>query len=278
MPVQAELQPTESDLEGSRSPSDTFQQPRPPADEGGETDDFAPQPLADFNPDSLIDSDNNQTFPGQSAPESNQFARNEPTMSAPRSPVRLTRAPSMFGDFFSGGNMVMDTGTSFIDADLPLAGGSRRVKIGENNHVLPMDRMVLAHNHFHNALTLFRADGISPNVVEGANIDRFTFALEKTLGAKNASIEIRSHLTSDYDIGFSDLNVEGGSAGNLALILKLLLWRNDTAAISAGLGLELPTGSDVDGTLPVLASSFRIDNNAVHILPYCLLSAGAGLI
>jgi hypothetical protein len=62
--------------------------------------------------------------------------------------------------------------------------------------------------------------------------------------------------------------MEGGRVGNLAVSLKRLLYRTPTTAISAGLGITVPTGSDARGTLPAGPVSYSVQNDAVHLLPY----------
>jgi hypothetical protein len=193
----------------------------------------------------------------------------------------------MFGDFFGRGGTITGTdvlGTTPIFsitgvADVPLAGGARGLKIGENNKAVPVDRVYVTYNHYHNALQ-YRTTGINPTIppftpfsaTDDASIDRFTFGLEKTFLCGWASLELRMPLTGEYDFDFASgdpngiVTAEGGNVGNLSLISKLALVREECCAVSAGLGIEAPTGSDAEARIAF--TNYRIVNEAVHLHPY----------
>ena len=80
-------------------------------------------------------------------------------------------------------------------------------------------------------------------------------------------------LAGRTDFSTPDFGVSGGDVGNLAVIVKRLVYRCDTLAVSIGLGIDTPTGSDVTGfaTSPVpvtKSATFVVHNEAVHLLPY----------
>jgi hypothetical protein len=54
--------------------------------------------------------------------------------------------------------------------------------------------------------------------------------------------------------------------GNLSIALKRLLYEGDDFAFSAGLGVGLPTGSDVEGS--AFGQSFEVENEAVDLQPF----------
>ena len=57
--------------------------------------------------------------------------------------------------YFAGGVQLAFSAPAapmFGTFDLPLAGGTRRLKVGENNSALVQDRIELLYNHYHNAL------------------------------------------------------------------------------------------------------------------------------
>jgi hypothetical protein len=54
--------------------------------------------------------------------------------------------------------------------------------------------------------------------------------------------------------------------GNLNLVLKHLIYQDEAFAVALGMGLGLPTGSDLTGTFG--ADSFRLTNDSVYLLPY----------
>ena len=129
---------------------------------------------------------------------------------------RLSRTPPSLGDFFYSDALVLSGSV----VEMPLAGGSRRVKISEGNMASPVDRVYFQYNHFHNAINVF--DG-GPGIYRNGSIDRFTFAFEKTFCRKEASIEVRLPLTNGFESGslhFSEESVSGGQVGDLSAHLQ----------------------------------------------------------
>lgn len=209
--------------------------------------------------------------PRRAAPES-QFRRAAtPTR---RPPTRLASVPNMFGDFLGGGPVLTAT---FQDQSLGLkrqfaatlvpSGGGRHTKIGEQNKALPEDRVYFFYNHFENAQAASDVAG----AVRQFPIDRYTFGFEKTFFDGIWSVELRMPLSNSFDFtgnpaNPADFNIAGGSAGNLAIIPKCLLYESEVTAFSAGLGIELPTGSDMSGQ--AFGGAFQVSNDAVHFSPY----------
>lgn len=192
--------------------------------------------------------------------------------------IRLARAPNMFGDLFGGGTLTLSS-QRFEPIDnqpapmavtsFPLAGGSRRIKIAENDKALPRDRIFFFYNHFHNALSAEALDLRFGDVTSGraSSIDRYTFGFEKTFQDGWSSVAVRMPFTGDsFDFNTPDLAAAGGETGNLAVVVKRLLYASDTLAVAAGLGIDTPTGSDAVGRLSDV--NFRIKNEAVHLLPF----------
>ncbi len=203
----------------------------------------------------------------------------------PRRPTdRLSSVPQMFGDFFANsGQLLVDADPNspqdFFLTDVPMAGGSRRVKIGENNKPYTDDRVYFMYNHFHNALQVredpdvdFATGDITgfSGAARKFPVDRYTFGIEKSFFDGSFSAEVRMPFTSTFDFASStpssDFNVSGGNVGNLAVILKALLFASDNGAVAAGLGFDLPTGSDVSGRFG--DTNFSIENQAYHFLPF----------
>jgi hypothetical protein len=200
-----------------------------------------------------------------------------------RSGDRLSSVPQMFGDFFAnGGQFLVDAqftgGPQLVFADVPTAGGSRRVKIGENNKPYTDDRVYFMYNHFHNALQVrgpvvdFETQQITgfAGPARQFPVDRYTFGIEKSFFDGSCSAELRMPFSSTYeftdDQPGSHFDIRGGKVGNLAVILKALLLASDTSAVAAGLGIDLPTGSDVNGRFA--NTNFAVQNQAYHLLPF----------
>lgn len=182
----------------------------------------------------------------------------------------------MFGDIFaSAGQLQLQfrenaqglVGTAA--ADIPLGGGSRRVKIGENNSSLPVDRLIFMYNHFQGALESRISTPFGP-ITRSYAVDRYTFGFEKTMFDGNSSCQVMMPFTGLPTLGAgvpgSPLTVDGGDVGNLAIIFKQLLLTRDDVALAAGLGLDVPTGDDV--LVQQDTTDMRIQNQALHLLPY----------
>jgi hypothetical protein len=183
---------------------------------------------------------------------------------------RLAGTPNMFGDFFNnmGGGVLVAPGY----ADLPLAAASRRVKIAENDNALPQDRVFFLYNHFENALQMSSAPfGRVPSTERSFSVDRYTFGLEKRFLNDCWSVELRMPLAGRTEFLTPAFGVSGGSTGNLAVIVKRAVYESDITAVSVGLGIDTPTGSDVQGYASfntLRTNYFTVQNNAVHLLPY----------
>ncbi len=206
--------------------------------------------------------------------------------SARPSSNRLASAPDMFGDFFmSGGNLnfarndqgaangLPPTAGSF---SVPSAGGSRRVKIAENNKAMPDDRLIFSYNHFENALQYTETPLLNPaaRVTQGLPIDRYTFGIEKTFLEGLWSCEVRMPFQGAFGFEGTDQSGTGGQIGNLAVILKHLIVEDDDFAFVVGMGIDIPTGSDftlIDRSgVPPFPQPSRITfyNDSLHLLPY----------
>jgi hypothetical protein len=190
---------------------------------------------------------------------------------ARRSRFRLASVPNMFGDTFPSAGLVFASQTAF--ADVGLAGGARRMKIAENNKALPMDRIIFMYNHFNTALAADEAAFAAPGP-QRFSVERFTIGFEKTFGDGLWSVDLRMPFTNEYNFDSATFDISGGHVGNLAVSLKRLMYEADYYAVAGGLGIDLPTGSDVVGTFP--GSSFTVHNDAVFLMPYLGLLATPG--
>jgi len=183
---------------------------------------------------------------------------------------RLARTPSVFGDGWLAPVIQVDTGTSYIDANLLLAGGSGRLKVADQNKAIPVDRAFLHYSHFHGAADVRRSPGIAQAIssIDSGHVDRFTLGLEKTFLCEQASIEFRLPFTASADYASPDFSMNSGDIGNLSIILKKLWVETDTLAVSYGMGIVTPTGSNINGVLPTLTAEFTIENRAVDLVPF----------
>lgn len=170
-------------------------------------------------------------------------------------------APLVIGDFLYRGAFLQTSGG--LNSTLPIASGTARVKVCEKYGVIPVDRVFISYNHFHNALQTQVAGG--PTNEE--NLDRVIFGGERTFWDDQLSIQAQLPITSRYADTDEFFGVSGGDWGNLAMSLKVLLYQVDSDfAVTAGLGVGLPTGSDgkgFDGN-----AQFRLRNESVFLQPW----------
>ena len=166
-------------------------------------------------------------------------------------------APNMIGDAFGPGFLINNN-----ELFASPGGNVGSSKIAENSSPVPRDRVYLNYSYF---------DGV-PLLPNGVNVNRFTPGFEKTFFDGMSSIEVRTPFASTLSntLFVNDPNdVSSAEFGNVTLFLKQLLYTSDTLAFSGGLGLALPTASDV--TVfdtrggPQLA---RIQNQSVHLCPF----------
>ncbi len=192
--------------------------------------------------------------------------------------VRLARVPDMFGDSLGPPvNLTVDTdmagNTILLDASLPLAAASRPAKVSEHNSALPDDRVFINFQSFHGALS-FEGSALAAGITTSRStpsVERFTFGAEKTFFDGRASLEVRLPLAGAQFFQFTppfgpQSFVDGGTAGNLALIAKGIIYADPLTVISTGFGLAIPTGSDV--TASSGGTTFRLDNESFHVLPF----------
>jgi hypothetical protein len=176
----------------------------------------------------------------------------------------------MIGDFFGGGRGTLDIyyWSSYYgaycpcDVFFPSPGAVLgATKIAENTSPLPQDRIFFNYSYFDN----------TPLYPGGVNVSRFTPGVEKTFCCGTASLEVRVPMavTLDSMIVLDDgPDLSHGEFGNLALTPKLLLRRRRRCALSAGMTITVPTADDVNGVLADGTHLARIENEAVHLMPF----------
>jgi hypothetical protein len=136
-----------------------------------------------------------------------------------------------------------------------------RTTVGTNGVVRTTNRLFFDYSIVNNALPTSRAE----------SIDRFTLAWERTFGEGHFSLEGRINMAAALDNRIILENGAGPSQtefGNMLLVLKQELYVSDCAVVSGGLGMSLPTGSDV--AIDNLAGTplLELDNEAIHFKPF----------
>jgi hypothetical protein len=207
----------------------------------------------------------------------------------------------MIGDGGSGNNVAFD---GLLEASLALpALGANRLNVADANSPLPTDRVYYSYRHLHNASSV-----AVHQFSESVDFDQHKLGWENAVLNRTASLEIRApieyRLASEFgsviapigDIVDPVVAANGerqAELGNLSLVAKLLIWERPTHAVSAGLGVTLPTSEDVDyvlatngelayGDLPGLTVdqlalyTAYFSNQTVYLSPYLAWAAVPG--
>ena len=178
---------------------------------------------------------------------------------------RLARTPEMFGDFL-GPQLCLPIDDPTLKQTAVAPGGGI-TKISDANKAAIGCRTYLIYNHFHNAIEAALEVGPGFDELKRSSIDRFVFGLERPLGASPWSAEFRVPIFVDLGPSFPGVSTyDAGNMGNIAGILKRELYSTDVAVLSAGLGVSLPTGDDIDAAGD--DEFLLIRNEAVHLLPF----------
>lgn len=186
---------------------------------------------------------------------------------------RVGRAPNMFGDTLpplitfrtEGGTSNSDFPTEAYQAPI---GGGGSYNIGENNTAIPTDRVYFVYNAFYNAIS--SSAGFGPTANQSIDLHRYVAGFEKTFFDGNMSIDVRMPLLSGFDLRNPIYESQMGNVGNLTMFLKGLVYGDDDVALATGLGIGLPTGSDLTTrTTPFFGTdSLVIRNQAVRLMPF----------
>jgi len=164
------------------------------------------------------------------------------------------------------------SGVSRISAgtfSLPIAGGGSRIgKISENDSPIPRDRVFASYNHFQNLFQISETPAFppGPTTIRQEPIDRYILGFEKTFFDGWTSVEMRMPFMGSIDAQLPSVGFSSGNIGNLTVVLKSLLYMDDTTAVGAGVAIETPTGSDSFTRIDTTWLQFR--NDATHFLPY----------
>ncbi|MCA9050546.1 MAG: hypothetical protein KDA89_17535 [Planctomycetaceae bacterium] len=185
-------------------------------------------------------------------------------------------APNMIGDYFGTSTTVFDPlapggggplsnlfFNESMTGNLAAAPGGTvgRLKLAENTSPLPADRIFVNYSYFNDA-----------NILGGVTVNRITPGLETTVFTDDISVEFRvpfadTASSTVYNDGTFRQSVT--ELGNASLWLKALLSGNETIAVSAGVGVTLPTADDYRILDPFTGQTvLQVANKSPHILPY----------
>jgi hypothetical protein len=140
-----------------------------------------------------------------------------------------------------------------------------RSTVGANSSPVPTDRLYFDYSLVKNGVPYNRSE----------NFDRFTIGIEKVFGEGDFSLEVRLPFVASMDHQLILENGQGASqteTGNALVILKHELGSNEHMLISGGLGLSVPTGSDVDVDSAAGKPLIRLVNESVHMKPFLAMA------
>lgn len=140
-----------------------------------------------------------------------------------------------------------------------------RSSVGANTSAVPTNRLYFDYSLVKNGVPFNRSE----------NFDRYTIGIEKTIGEGELSVEVRLPFAASMDHQLVLENGRGASqteAGNALVILKHELGSNEHMLISGGLGLSLPTGSDVEVNSAAGKRLVRLVNECLHMKPFLAMA------
>lgn len=140
-----------------------------------------------------------------------------------------------------------------------------RSTVGANASAVPTDRLYFDYSLVKNGVPFNRSE----------NFDRYTIGIEKTIGEGEFSLEMRLPFAASMDHQLILENGQGAAqteTGNALVIMKHELGSNEHMLISGGVGLSLPTGSDVDVDTAAGKPLIRLVNEAVHMKPFLAMA------
>jgi hypothetical protein len=145
--------------------------------------------------------------PTQTAPRSDFLANLYGRTAASEPSSRLAGTPNMFGDSENGGHGLFVSGPGgFSQSTSPLAGGSRDIKIAENDNCLPQNRVFFLYNHFQDADSVDNTPAGGPAVHRSIPIDRYTIGFEKTFCDGLWSYELRMPFSGGFGYQSTDFS------------------------------------------------------------------------
>lgn len=170
--------------------------------------------------------------------------------------------PGMLGDsYISLTNVAYTVGGNAILTTVPYGG---RYKCADNTGPVPTNRVSFQYKHYHNAL---QGQGLTGGLLTASNgqIDSYTLGVEKAFLDNWASLEVRVPFYggSLIDPAAGRTAISSPSFGNLSFILKVLWSRSADFAWGGGLGVDVPTASNVSGW-----DGFQYDQQAVYLAPF----------
>lgn len=181
------------------------------------------------------------------------------------------QTPCMFGSVVGYGLGALEVIEVLeLRGAIPLAGGANVSRIAKHNRALPTHRVFFEYDHFSNALDYVGSTYFPPDVAVSKPLDHYTLGLERPFWQDTCSIELRVPLAGRTRFAGNGASLSGGNMGNIGVIFKHLVYRTNTCAAVVGVGVDAPTGSDVD--MVGVDGSAHISNDAVHISPYVGMS------
>ena len=158
----------------------------------------------------------------------------------------------------------------------PGSGGNvGRIKVSDNNMALPMDRIMFDYTFFDDV----------PLTQRGVAVNRFTPGFEKTfcVGSVLSSVQVSLPMAITLDSNFAadtDPETSAGEFGNIFITTKTLLYSSGNFLLSGGLGISLPTASDVTVSWTNDAfgdsNAVEIKSGSVHLSPFLAMQFETG--
>ena len=186
------------------------------------------------------------------------------------STVASSYTPNMIGDMGGGPTLQMvfleglgGPKVTSLRVPSPSANILGCQRFADNDCTLPTDRLFSDYSFFHNA-----------DLGTPSDASRFVPGFEKTFLDGRMSVEMRFPLG---DLASSDFTAAGSSLGttdqfgDIQVIVKGLLYRDEAWALGMGMDVSVPTAADVNVANAAGGPLVKIANQSTHLLPYVAL-------
>lgn len=193
---------------------------------------------------------------GEDLPEVADLSGDSGFASAPQSAV-----PNAIGDSMAGCFSAYGSGSGY---HYPVCPSGRRFKISENNSALPQKRAYYNYHYFSNAQ--FVSDGTDD---WRRDVRRHEIGFEYPFYCDMASIGVELPFENGVNPNYDGGDLGSTEFGNVSVYLKSVLYQDCCKTMTAGLGIDLPTGQDTD--IDLGGDTFFLDNDVVILSPYVAL-------
>lgn len=174
--------------------------------------------------------------------------------------------PNMMGDMSLGPRFIIDNNgfTSGYDV-VSTTGVGRHYKASDNNSPIPQSRVYSTFGYFDNTQLFQDLGGNYRDINTRASEFGFELAFWDNLASIQVTLPITYAFDSNVDLNGTDLT--STELGNVAVVLKGLLYQDSCKAISAGIALDTPTANNFS-LIDTNNNVYDITNDKLTLSPF----------